>query len=101
MRHSVLGAVFLSAALVVGLTGCDGSGGGDPGSRCNENADCESDLYCEKPAGLCESDGTCEVRPDVCPAVEAPVCGCDGLTWSNSCIAAAEGVSVRSVGPCP
>ena len=101
MRHPALRSVFLSAALVATLTGCDGSDGGGRGSRCNENADCESDLYCEKPSGLCAADGTCEVRPDACPAVEAPVCGCDGVTWGNSCIAAGEGVSVKSIGPCP
>ena len=36
----------------------------------------------------------------VCPAIDAPVCGEDGVTYGNSCLAACEGVAVAQDGPC-
>ena len=39
--------------------------------------------------------------PDICPQVMAPVCGVNGKTYGNSCMAEVAGVAVASVGPCP
>jgi hypothetical protein len=93
---AILAAVFLAATQL----GCDG-GDGDIGDACETNAGCDADLYCEKPSGECDAPGACQIRTMVCPAVEAPVCGCDGVTHGNACLAAGAGASVRSVGPCP
>ena len=97
---AILGALSL-ATLLLGCDGGDDDDDGGLGQACATNADCEADLYCEKAVGQCDDPGTCQDRPAACPAVEAPVCGCDAVTYGNSCIAAGSGASVRSVGPCP
>jgi hypothetical protein len=70
------------------------------GKRCNEFGACPADSYCERAVGRCRSAGTCETRPDVCPADCPRVCGCNGKVYCNSCLAARAGVSVRARGPC-
>ncbi|MEM6954352.1 MAG: Kazal-type serine protease inhibitor domain-containing protein [Myxococcota bacterium] len=65
---------------------------------------CAAGEYCDfEPAALCgraDAPGVCRPRPEACPAVEAPVCGCDGQTYSNACVAAAFGVSADYEGAC-
>jgi hypothetical protein len=69
-----------------------------PTTGCTTNDECGPRQWC---AGAgCGTAGRCEVRPDACPAVYIPVCGCDGATYGNACEAAAAGVRVASDGPC-
>jgi hypothetical protein len=95
----ILAATLLAATLI----GCDGGDDDDrdAGEACNANDDCQSDLYCKTEVGDCDGVGTCQLMPPSCPDVDQPVCGCDALTYSNSCDAAAVGVSQMSEGPCP
>lgn len=77
-----------------------------PGKTCGgiQGVQCDKGEYCEfDPSTKCgdgDQTGTCKVPPQVCTDHVDPVCGCDGKTYSNSCEAAAKGVSVLSAGAC-
>jgi hypothetical protein len=66
--------------------------------------DCEQGEYCnfapETTCGSGDQTGKCEAIPGACDLVYAPVCGCDGMTYGNSCAAAMAGVSVAAQGEC-
>lgn len=78
------------------------------GFLCRTNADCAlpfaqfivAPMYCAKPDGQCDGTGECALYPQACYHLWAPVCGCDGLTYANDCIAAAAGVNVDYAGEC-
>jgi hypothetical protein len=77
--------------------------GSDAGTvrGCTDNADCARlDSYCAKRLGDCAGTGMCERTPDICPFVIRPVCGCDGITYDNGCLANSAGVNVLHDGAC-
>lgn len=65
---------------------------------------CAKSEYCDFPiqtqCGSGDQTGTCTRIPDACDTVYAPVCGCDGITYSNACTAAGKGSSVLHNGTC-
>lgn len=68
--------------------------------RCSSNESCTSDASCQKAVGQCDGLGACQPRPDACPAVIDPVCGCDGHTHANNCEREVAGVSLAHAGAC-
>ena len=70
---------------------------------CGDNASCQPGEYCAFSLGTCGTEGGLCVAgsPDMqCPPQEAPICGCDGLTYFNGCEAWSAGVSIAYEGPC-
>ena len=88
------------------LEACQASCGGGADVACGGRAGntCAGAEFCEfGPRGGCGFDdgqGLCQVRPEVCAEIFAPVCGCDSQTYPNDCFAAAGGTDVQYDGPC-
>ncbi|HVW30166.1 MAG TPA: hypothetical protein VHC69_32630 [Polyangiaceae bacterium] len=102
-----------------GLVGCSGGGGasdsdsvqpvsqdlgflrwcgGFANVECHENEVCLPFVAqgCPGPRRI----GLCAPRPRACPTFSDPVCGCDGVTYTNFCDAAKGGAAVEHRGAC-
>jgi hypothetical protein len=71
-----------------------------PKAACGNDAECPPGFYCRTPFGDCGGQGACAPMPEFCTLILNPVCGCDGQTYGNPCLAAAAGVNVAHAGPC-
>jgi hypothetical protein len=91
-----------AVALTVGLSSTPGSA--RVGQRCAGfyPRTCGANEYCRLPVGSCSPRtwGRCAAVPAFCPFIFAPVCGCNGETFGNSCDAAHARVNVRHNGRC-
>lgn len=101
-HHAAAGTPVKDAGTQDAGTGDDAGADVSCGSR--GLPPCASDEYCDFPesasCGDADAPGTCEPRPEVCTDQYDPVCGCNGVTYGNSCEAAAAGVSMRYEGEC-
>lgn len=77
---------------------------GSSGSACGGTGGltCPSGSVCHKPEGACapDAEGVCQPVPATCPPNNDPVCGCNGTTYTNACVAEAAGVTIASQGAC-
>ena len=65
---------------------------------CRTNGDCRTTEYCAWTN--CAPPGVCTPRPTDC-AANAPVCGCDAVTYPSECAAVTAGTSLRALSACP
>ncbi len=94
---------FFCVAAMAGFfvqPGCKDTTTTKGGGECSANNDCSEGYYCEKDIGDCDGTGECTQKPSECPEIWAPVCGCDNVTYENSCYAARNGVNVLHEGEC-
>ena len=75
-----------------------------PGPACGGEGGptCPTGQFCKPPQGSCTAGaaGNCAPIPPSCSAIEAPVCGCNGTTYANACLADVAGVAVDHEGAC-
>jgi hypothetical protein len=79
-----------------GAGGAGGSPGG-VGAVCSANDGCRPALYCKKVGcGPVDLLGKCAARPTTCQFEDNPICGCDGFTYLNVCLAEMNGQNVAA-----
>ena len=71
-----------------------------PSVECMDNSDCVKNHFCSKSRGQCERPGICLKLPELCPSIVSPVCGCDGVSYNNFCVASVSGISIAYHGAC-
>lgn len=72
--------------------------GGSSNKQCSDDRVCVPILTLACPGP--KVTGLCVKKPDHCPAISDPVCGCDGKTYTNVCQAVHAGTAFDHRGAC-
>lgn len=106
LRWLFSAGVMLAAPSLLGAKGCEIGNLGSDANACGglTGLACKTGEFCDFPkeaaCGAADATGKCEAVPEACDAVYDPVCGCDGVTYSNECEANAASVSVVKFEAC-
>ena len=108
MRQALLP---LLAGLAVAVL-ATASAAAPPRSELPDGATCTTDkgkacrvgAYCKREYGACiavpKGEGVCRPIPDICSDEVRPVCGCNGKTYENACLAEIDDANIAHEGSC-
>ena len=66
---------------------------------CVGDQDCSPGSYCQRSA-CSDVVGQCAIKPLFCDNDPHPECGCDGVTYWNSCLRKLAGITAGAAGQC-
>lgn len=81
-----------------------GEPGCSPPDVCYGSLPCPFGSYCDLPDDSCGTGlfhGTCKPMPTSCDGAPPKTCGCDGITYANTCEAAKAGADLDVGNECP
>lgn len=69
---------------------------------CQSDGNCGAGYFCKKEIGACQQPGVCTPKAAgvVCIQLYDPVCGCNNVTYSNSCFALLANANIAYPGAC-
>lgn len=107
MSSRALWFLLLVLAAAAVLASCNDDNPTEPpiAAECGgfQGIPCATGQTCELPAGQCQTAdlaGECVDIPDFCTQDYVPVCGCDGVTYSNDCTRVAAQAQKSHDGEC-
>lgn len=75
-------------------------GDGATGPACSGAASCPKGYVCDIHGCTDGATGACVLKQSTCPSTIAWVCGCDGVSYKNTCNRLKFGAALDHTGPC-